>query len=136
MERRDFLKLLSGAIAATGAVALAYPVVRVIAPLKGEKTIKPVEIPKGDIPVGGTKDVVLQNTPVIVINREGAGYIALSKVCTHLGCLVQYKSDEKILLCPCHAGRFDLNGNVISGPPPAPLRQFPVKVEGDHILIG
>jgi cytochrome b6-f complex iron-sulfur subunit len=136
VKRRDFLKLLSGAIAATGAVALVYPVIRVLAPLKGEKAFKPIELPKEEIPAGGTKDVVLQNTPVIVINREGEGYIALSKVCTHLGCLVQYNSQEKVLICPCHAGRFDLNGNVISGPPPAPLRQFPVKVEGEHILIG
>jgi cytochrome b6-f complex iron-sulfur subunit len=136
MKRRDFLKFLTGALAATGAVALVYPVVRLIAPLSGEGTVQPIRIPKGDIPTGGTKDVVFQSTPVIVINREGAGYIALSRVCTHLGCLVQYSSKEGLLICPCHAGRFDLNGNVISGPPPSALRQFPVKVEGDHILIG
>lgn len=136
MERRDFLKMLSGALAATGAVALVYPVVRLLAPLKRERAAEPLSIPKVDIPPGSSREVVFQNTPVIVINREGEGYVALSRVCTHLGCLVKYDTNEKLLICPCHAGKFDLSGNVVSGPPPSPLRQYPVRVEGEQILIG
>ncbi|MGW8273276.1 MAG: QcrA and Rieske domain-containing protein [Thermodesulfovibrionales bacterium] len=72
----------------------------------------------------------------IVINRTDKGLIAFSKVCTHLGCLVAYDEDSKALICPCHAGTFDLEGNVISGPPPKPLTKLPLKVEGDNIIIG
>jgi Rieske Fe-S protein len=31
---------------------------------------------------------------------------------------------------------YDLEGNVISGPPPKPLTAIPLKIEGDSIIIG
>lgn len=55
-----------------------------------------------------------------VIGTSGGVY-ALSAVCTHLGCITRYKSDEKAIACPCHGSRFDLEGNVTHGPAPRPL---------------
>ncbi len=49
------------------------------------------------------------------------GVYALSAVCTHLGCITRYKSDEKAIACPCHGSRYDLEGNVTHGPAPRPL---------------
>lgn len=49
------------------------------------------------------------------------GVYAISAVCTHLGCIARYKSDEKVIACPCHGSRFDLEGNVTHGPAPSPL---------------
>ena len=54
-----------------------------------------------------------------VIGAPGGVY-ALSAVCTHLGCITRFLSDEKCIACPCHGSRFDLEGNVIHGPGPAP----------------
>ena len=48
-------------------------------------------------------------------------YRALSATCTHLGCIVQYRSDLQEIWCACHNGLYDLNGRNISGPPPRPL---------------
>lgn len=136
MERRRFLKAVIAGLGTAGAAALVWPAVRLMSPLGARTTVEPISVPRKDIPPGGTREVTVQGTPVIVIDRESEGFIALSKVCTHLGCLVEYQPQQKILLCPCHAGKFDLSGNVISGPPPSPLKKFPLTVQKDYILVG
>ena len=55
-----------------------------------------------------------------VIGAPGGVY-ALSAVCTHLGCITRYRSDEREIACPCHGSRFDLEGKVVHGPAPLPL---------------
>lgn len=50
-----------------------------------------------------------------------AGVFALSAVCTHLGCITRFRLDERVIACPCHGSRFDLEGNVVHGPAPRPL---------------
>jgi Rieske Fe-S protein len=48
---------------------------------------------------------------------------------------VKWNRDTGTFLCPCHAGRFDRGGNVLSGPPKKPLIQFPAEVRADEIVI-
>ena len=55
----------------------------------------------------------------IAIFRDGEGVFAISKVCTHLGCIVKAEGDE--FHCPCHGSRFARNGAVIKGPAPKSL---------------
>ena len=55
---------------------------------------------------------------------------ALSLVCTHLGCLVEWSPERRQLICPCHRASFDLGGNVLEGPPPRPLRAFDAPPQG------
>jgi cytochrome b6-f complex iron-sulfur subunit len=62
---------------------------------------------------------------VIVVNT-GGGYTAIAQSCTHNGCSVGYSSSGNNFICPCHNGVFDINGNVTSGPPPAPLKKYVV----------
>ena len=55
--------------------------------------------------------------------------------CTHLGCTVNWKEDERVFLCPCHDASFDAEGAVIDGPPPRPLDRFAeFRVTEDGIL--
>jgi Rieske Fe-S protein len=61
--------------------------------------------------------------------------VAINSTCTHLGCIVTWKEDQNIFQCPCHDGRYDADGRVISGPPPAPLKRHKTKVEDGRILI-
>lgn len=136
MERRRFLRILLTALGSTAMVSFAYPLIRFIAPPRNKLSNQKVTISKGDIQAGEAKEIVLGNMPAIVINVAGKGYIALSRVCTHLGCLVQYDTRKQILVCPCHAGSFDLEGRVISGPPPKPLETIPLSVQGGDITIG
>ena len=136
MKRRKFLNVLLGLLGSTTMVTFAYPLVKFLAPPEAESKTRKLVVKKSEIPIGEAKAFTFNNTPVIVINRPDKGFIALSKVCTHLGCLVTYERGKKILLCPCHAGVYDIEGNVVSGPPPKPLQKFPVRVEGENVVIG
>jgi len=136
LERRRFLSILLTALGSTAIVSFAYPLLRFVAPPQAKTGIQKLTIKKDDISAGESKEIVLGNTPAIIINVTGKGYIALSRVCTHLGCLVQYDKGEQKLVCPCHAGFFDLEGHVLSGPPPKPLQAIPLSVEGGNIIIG
>ncbi len=136
MKKRRFLKLLLSILGSTAFISFAYPLLRFLAPPKGEARIKKLVLQKRELPVGEAKNIVFNNTPAIIINRPGKGFIALSRVCTHLGCLVEYDREKNRLLCPCHAGIYNLEGNVASGPPPKPLPELPLKVEGENIAIG
>ncbi|WP_114313680.1 ubiquinol-cytochrome c reductase iron-sulfur subunit [Thermus caldifontis] len=65
------------------------------------------------------------------------GIVAFSAVCTHLGCIIsQWVADRKAGLCPCHGGTFDFaqGAKVVAGPPPRPVPQLPLKVEGDVLV--
>jgi Rieske Fe-S protein len=72
---------------------------------------------------------------VYVVTQDGREYIALSNICTHLGCRVRWITDQGVFFCPCHNGVFDKVGTVVSGPPPRPLDQYDLKIEDDKLFI-
>jgi menaquinol-cytochrome c reductase iron-sulfur subunit len=72
---------------------------------------------------------------VYVLTTDGRTYIAMSNICTHLGCHVRWIDDQQKFFCPCHNGQFDINGKVIGGPPPRPLDRYDVKVENDILYV-
>jgi menaquinol-cytochrome c reductase iron-sulfur subunit len=61
--------------------------------------------------------------------------VALSPVCTHLGCGVSWDEKQKKFFCPCHGGVYDAEGKVIAGPPPHPLDRLEVKVEDGKLFV-
>ena len=72
---------------------------------------------------------------VYILTGNGRDYIALSNICTHLGCRVRWIADQQQFFCPCHNGVFDQEGNVLSGPPPRQLDRFTVKVENSEMFV-
>ncbi len=89
-----------------------------------------------DFPAGQGKVVPVNDKPVIVVNTAQGGVKAFSAICTHLGCIVEWDQGRQFILCPCHDGRFNpVNGAIISGPPPAPLPELALTVEGDAIYV-
>lgn len=72
---------------------------------------------------------------VYALTEDGRNYIAMSNICTHLGCRVRWIDDRSEFFCPCHNAIFDKSGEVVAGPPPRPLDQYPVKVENDTLFI-
>lgn len=59
-------------------------------------------------------------SPDIVIREPDGSIKAFSAVCTHAGCTVGYEGGA--IVCPCHGGEYNAEtGEVIAGPPPAPL---------------
>jgi cytochrome b6-f complex iron-sulfur subunit len=55
--------------------------------------------------------------------RDDRGWYGLVNVCTHLGCHPAFDPKMRILICPCHGSRFDLQGNVLKGPADRPLQR-------------
>jgi len=136
MNRRGFLKLLASILGLSALGAFLYPLSRFLTPSEATGKAKPITIPQSELPIDAVKELLVMGAPSIIIHTKDKGYIALSRVCTHLGCLVNYDKARQIFICPCHAGTFDLEGNVISGPPPIPLPRYAVKVADGNIVIG
>ena len=65
----------------------------------------------------------------VLLVRTSAGYRAISTTCTHLGCRVHWESENSRFFCPCHDAVFDVDGNVVAGPPPRPLTRYDVEEE-------
>ena len=112
-DRRQFLRTGAAALAAAaglgGVVSLAF-----LAPRDRERARDTVVIgfPE-EIPEDG---IVLLPTQRVAVGRTRDGFYALSTVCPHLGCLVQWLPDEDQFHCPCHGSRFEPDGAVQNGP--------------------
>jgi Rieske Fe-S protein len=70
-----------------------------------------------------------------VLTENRREFIAMSNICTHLGCRVRWIDDREEFFCPCHNAVFAKDGTVVSGPPPRPLERFEVKVEEDQLYV-
>ena len=88
------------------------------------------------IPVGG---VMRFNTDYIVgfVRHTGAGFSALSGVCTHMGCILQWNGGARTFDCPCHGGRFTENGDTAANSPVAyrPLPPLQTKIEKGQVWV-
>lgn len=78
---------------------------------------------------------VKKSQRLFVIKDESGRFVIFSDRCTHLGCAVRWDGEKKQFLCPCHNGVFDINGNVIAGPPPEPLRRLNYEITEGKLLV-
>ncbi len=138
MKRRNFIDVfLGGSLLATIA-AFAYPVIRFVLPSRraaGGALSQVTAARVGELAPNSAKIFKFGSAPAILVNSPEGQLIALSAVCTHLTCTVRFDADTATLFCPCHNGRFGLDGNVLSGPPPRPLETYAVQVSGTDIIV-
>ncbi|MBK5275022.1 MAG: Rieske 2Fe-2S domain-containing protein [Desulfuromonadales bacterium] len=134
--RRKFLGICLGGCVAGIAAAVLYPVYRYLAPRSGSGATARVEIPEKDVPEGEAKFFEYGGSSAVLVRKRDGSLVALSAVCTHLGCIVQWEKDTQGFLCPCHAGHYTPDGVVTSGPPPKPLTKLPFTVANGSIRIG
>ncbi len=73
-------------------------------------------------------DPVPYNDGKFWLSTTERGVAALYKVCTHLGCIFDWKPTEGKFICPCHGSQFQRDGTFISGPAPRSLDRFPIVV--------
>jgi cytochrome b6-f complex iron-sulfur subunit len=66
---------------------------------------------------------------------KDGGFLAISCVCTHLGCTVPWDEGAARFLCPCHASTFDITGGVLNPPAPRALDLYPVRIENGIVKI-
>jgi len=84
---------------------------------------------------GSTTFKDLAGREIVLVNTE-KGLRAISTTCTHLGCKVYWEPDNVRFFCPCHNGVFDVNGGVVSGPPPRQLDSYQVELdENDNVFV-
>lgn len=69
-----------------------------------------------------------------VMKREGE-LRAMSTVCPHLGCAIDYDAENGKFICPCHDSFFSLDGAVETGPSPRGMDALEVQTEGDLVAI-
>lgn len=114
-----------------------YPVLQYLKqPLAGGSDIKRTVAAKiSELPNDSFKIFRFGDAPAIVIRTPEGELKAFSAICTHLDCTVQYLPGQRHIHCACHNGKYDLNGKVISGPPPRPLDEFKVFEEGEDIIV-
>ncbi len=72
------------------------------------------------------------------VYKSGDSIVALSPICKHLGCTVNWAGDAEHpdqFFCPCHEGRYEKNGKNVPGTPPlGPLDVFEVRESADGLL--
>jgi Rieske Fe-S protein len=150
INRRDFLKVSTWAIAGLISTALAIPAIAFILGPALKKSEVQTWIRLGDIakvelgtPTLFKVDIERQTGWIVerekrsayVLTDNGRDFVAMSSICTHLGCRVRWIPEREQFYCPCHDGVFDKEGNVVSGPPPRPLDRYEIKVEDNQLLI-
>jgi menaquinol-cytochrome c reductase iron-sulfur subunit len=71
-----------------------------------------------------------------VVKMSQKDVIAFVPQCPHLGCGYHWDVQNQEFLCPCHASRFSIEGDVMGGPATRSLDRYEVKIEGDRLLLG
>jgi len=92
------------------------------------------EIPLSQIPDGACVPLASTAGQCWILCANG-NFTALSARCTHQGCDVDWVTASRTFLCPCHGGRYDAEGKVLQGPPPAPLGKLETRVVGDTLQV-
>ena len=87
--------------------------------------------------VGGFKTFQMESTPIIVFRTGDTTFKALSLVCTHQACTVNWQQSSKKFTCPCHSSTFNENGDVTNGPASTNLATFTTeyKAETNQLII-
>lgn len=139
VSRRRFIGYLLGFSVVATAAGVFTPIAGYLWPPSKQATggSEPVEVGKvEDFPVGQGKVVAVNDKPVVIVNTVPGGTKAFSAICTHLACICEWDGKRQVILCPCHDGRFNpVNGAVISGPPPAPLPELKLVIEGGAVYV-
>lgn len=135
--RRRFVGYLLGGGLLASAVSFLYPILRYLIPPAatdlGSDTVVAGRV--GELKRNSGKIFRFGNRPALLVLTAGGEYRAMSAICTHLNCTVQYRSDLRQVWCACHNGFYDLSGRNIAGPPPRPLEAYDVHVRGDELVV-
>lgn len=136
-QKREFLKFVLGGGVIAWVAAVVYPVFAYLKPPKqAEVEITSVKVGKtGAIDKDSGTIVRFGTKPVILIRTAAGDFRAFSATCTHLDCTVQYKKEMGVIWCACHNGKYDLTGRNIAGPPPRPLDEYRVIIQGDEVCV-
>ncbi|MDZ7844827.1 MAG: Rieske (2Fe-2S) protein [Anaerolineales bacterium] len=150
LDRQGFVKIVTTFLGSIMGAILGLPLINyfITPALQKEQIEDWVAVgPLEDYPIGKPQTFTFTRTQingwertsqsygVYVLRQNQADLSVLSNVCTHLSCRVTWKEEQDAYICPCHDASFDIQGEVIKGPPPRPLDQFETKIEEGIIYI-
>lgn len=152
LDRREFVKIVMVVLGTIMGVIMGIPLIGYLVSPATKVQKKEAWVPLGPLenyPVGvptlfsftrstvnGWEKTVNSYGAYVLRHSESQEDVTVfSSWCTHLSCRVSWVEEEKVYVCPCHDGIFDIEGKVVAGPPPAPLQEYENKVEEGNLLI-
>lgn len=137
VSRRVFVGSAMIGSALAVAAGVFYPLARYLLPESkgggGKKETYTVAL--NEVHVGEARFFTFKRKPALLIRKTDTDIVAISAVCTHLGCIVKYHEDTKQLLCPCHGAKYDQSGRVLGGPAPKSLTAYNARIEAGTIVV-
>lgn len=117
------VKNLSGQTSQAQTPSLAYPPMKI----EGAEGVLPGSFLNFSYPRA--------SDPAVLVRASDGEYFAYSRKCAHLGCSIEFDSQRRCLICPCHQGAYDAStGFVMYGPPPRPLDQIMLQMRAGSEL--
>ena len=133
VTRRDFLNEITGAALGIAGLGSAVVTVKFLSPnVLFEPPMRFRVGTPDDYPVNSVTYILDQQVYIV---RMTEGFYAVSAVCTHLGCITQWKPEDNLIECPCHGSKFRRSGTVVVGPAPRPLPHFAIRLMSDGDLL-
>ncbi len=133
MERRSFLKWVTHGLGALFATILGLPALAFLLDARQRparagqfKTVARLD----ELVEGVPQQVVIHEVRrdawtlhpndvigrVWLIRRDKENVDAFTTICPHLGCSVNFVEKDKLFICPCHGGTFELSGQRLERP--------------------
>lgn len=133
-DRRDFMRTGTAAITAALLPGCASLVTRRVPLEDGIVRLSLRQHPELSEPRGSVR--LLPDgweDPLYLVALDDGGFAAVSSICTHRGCTVDLGGPG--FACPCHGSQYDREGKVMRGPASRALARYPVRVNGDAMVI-
>ena len=155
-SRRGFLKIATAALGGVIGAVLAVPLIQYVFFPVGRRVVSDsaegIDILDANALKPGAAPVRVQVIASDVRNawsvsddvplgsawvrkKEDGEIEALSSVCPHLGCAIEFDRSESIYRCPCHKSAFNVDGSKVTGPSKRGLDPLPVKVEDGRVKL-
>ncbi len=163
-NRRDFMGMALGAFTGLGALGALYAAKRTWDPLPSVKAAGFTTIDVSKAPENVLITEVWRGKPIFILkqskemvekakNRPISNnskfkdidrlikigndyYMVVVGLCTHLGCIPDYRPEKENFLCACHGGMYNSSSDVIKAPPPRGLDIPPFKIDGTKLVLG
>jgi Rieske Fe-S protein len=154
LDRRRLLGTLVGAVAAAIGVALAVPAAAFLSFPTRRRTVyggdEPIDVAAAETLSEGKPTRVTVSAPTrrdawtafadvplgaCWLVRSGGEVRALSTVCPHAGCAVDWDAERELFACPCHDSTFAPTGERRSGPAPRPMDTLDVEVRDGRVRV-
>ncbi len=137
MSRGAFFGVLADAVLVGLAGGALVGLVRFFLPGRAEGDVTDAVVPQPVSAITPNSGLLFPfgRRPALLVRDEAGEFTAFLATCSHLACTVTYDPTARHIVCPCHQGLFDLEGNVMSGPPPKPLERLEVEIDADTIHV-